>query len=361
MSTWTAIDARHMSRALRLGVKSLGATSPNPGVGCVIAKGPTVLGSGRHQQCGGPHGEINALSDCRQQGHTPTGATAYVTLAPCTRHGRTPPCCDALIAAGVSRVVAALSDPNQDEAGDILGRAGITYEVGLMGDLAAHLHGGFLTRVRQDRPRITLKWASTLDGSLASSTGHSGWISSPEALSLSRRRRRAFDAIAIGVGTLKADNPRLLSSDTERTPMRVIFDARPHINTYLDKAILKDLNRAPVHVIHSADSEAAFLNELDIKTTGIDNAQDPSGIASALRALGLGEVLIEGGSKVHGLWLRSGLVDRLEIYQGALTIGGGMPLASGAGVERVDLGLRWQPECPPRLLGSTVLTRWTRA
>ena len=216
-----------MLRALRLATRSLGRTSPNPGVAACIVRDGTLLGEGRHQVCGQEHAEVAAIRDCVRRGNNPHGADIYITLAPCTALGRTGACTQAIIDAGLKRVFAAIADPQQDDASNILAAAGVAYACGLCGDYAEHLHGGFLNRVRHKRARVTGKWAMSIDGHLACHSGHSAWLSSEQALRMSRRRRRIFDAIVVGSGTLLADDPRLLASG-ESSPQRIVL-ARENI------------------------------------------------------------------------------------------------------------------------------------
>ena len=263
----SADDHRWMRRAVRLATLSLGRTWPNPGVGCVLVRGGQLLGEGRHAVYGQSHAEVNALNQCRALGYDPRGATAYVTLAPCTRQGRQPPCTQALISAGLSRVVAAMSDPNQDDPAIHLAEAGIAYEEGCGRVAAMQLHGGFLSRVGHGRPRFTGKWAMTLDGQLATHTGDSGWISSDEALALSRRRRRAFDAIMIGAGTAIADDPRLLSATVgERTPVRVVISATATLSSR--SVLVATRPAATVLVIH--DAQASAQNCAQLRAAGVE-------------------------------------------------------------------------------------------
>ncbi len=354
-------DERWMARALRLASLSLGRTWPNPGVGCVIARAGILLGEGRHQRCGDVHAEIAALADCRQRGNDPTGATVYVSLAPCTRSGRQPPCAPGLIAAKVARVVAAIADPHQDTAAQSFAAAGIAYDVGCLAGAATHIHGGFLSLVRSGRPRFTGKWAMTLDGAIASDSGDSKWISDDEALALSRRRRRAFDAIVIGAHTLRRDDPRLLATHARRHgdddgPVRVV------VTTQGDLPPTAHLwsRAAPTWIIANTmrDDERVRLESAGCRITfGVDG---PLAIAAHFSAQGCNEVLVEGGAQLHGVFLRAHLYDRLEIYIGGRTLGGGLPAAVGSGVDRIALGAEWRHEAPPRLLGATTLLRLRR-
>jgi diaminohydroxyphosphoribosylaminopyrimidine deaminase/5-amino-6-(5-phosphoribosylamino)uracil reductase len=325
----------------------------------VLVREGEVIGEGRHAVYGQAHAEVNAITACRNAGLDPAGATAYVTLAPCTRHGRQPPCVEALVAARVARVVVAVEDPNQDDPRNHLGPAGIIYETGCLHDVAAHLHGGFLTRMALGRPRFTGKWAMTLDGCIAAAGGDAGWISSPEALALSRRRRRCFDAILVGSGTVKNDDPRLLSTvPGERTPVRVVVSRTAAMAS--DATLAATSSQAPVLMVHGPDAQAWRLTALHaarVETLLIGDPHDPQEVAVALAKRGLNDVLVEGGSHIHGAWLRAGLYDRLEIYSAALTLGGGLPVCAGVGVTAVKLGTRWLAEGPPRLLGDTVCWR----
>jgi diaminohydroxyphosphoribosylaminopyrimidine deaminase / 5-amino-6-(5-phosphoribosylamino)uracil reductase len=355
-------DIRWMKRALRLATLSLGRTWPNPGVGCVIVRDGRLLGEGRHAVFGQAHAEVNALTQCRALGHDPAGATAYVTLAPCTRHGKQPPCADALVAAGVARVVAAISDPNQDDPAIPLTRAGIRYDEGCLAAAAAQVHGGFLSRVGLGRPRLTGKWAMTLDGCIATHNGDSTWISSNAALAFSRRRRRVFDAILVGAGTAYHDDPSLLSSMVgERTPVRVVVSRNAEIRE--NSMLVATRAKAGVLVIHGP--EAPAVNKAALASHGIDlwevaKPHDPVEVAGALGRYGLNEVLVEGGAQIHGAFLRAGLYDRLELYIGSQTVGGGIGVAAGVGVDLMNDARHWQHEDRPLLLGDTICLRLRR-
>jgi len=359
-------DERWMTRALVLAGLSAGCTWPNPGVGCVLVRDGVWLGDGRHQQCGREHAEILALQDARSRGHDLQGATAYVTLAPCTRTGRTGPCVQALIQARVARVVAALPDPNQDDAQLLLTTQGIRYEVGVLGAAAAHVHGGFLSRVRAGRPRVTGKWAMTLDGFLAARGGASAWISSPQALALSRRRRRAFDAILIGAGTARRDDPQLLSSrprrhGDEQGPLRVVVSRGAELRG--DGRLVAGLGAAPLLVIHGTEvpeSRRGELRRLGVQVRSLADCHDPAQVLTLLGSLGINDLLVEGGSRVHASLLKAGLYDRLELYLGLKSLGGGLPVAEGAGVASPTLGEAWQLEEPARTLGETLCLRLAR-
>lgn len=355
-------DMRWMRRALRLATLSLGRTWPNPGVGCVIVRDGLLLGEGRHAVFGQAHAEVNALSQCRALGNDPAGATAYVTLAPCTRHGKQPPCTNALIAAGITRVVAAVSDPNQDDPAIPLAEAGISYDEGCLALAAAQVHGGFLSRVGLGRPRLTGKWAMTLDGCIATHTGDSTWISSTTALTFSRRRRRVFDAIMVGSGTAYHDDPSLLSSMVgERTPVRIVISANAELRE--NSMLVATRAKAAVLMIHGPQAPAgnrAALNSHGIDLWEVANPHDPAQVAAALGRYGLNEVLVEGGAQIHGAFLRAGLYDRLELYVGSQTVGGGIGVAAGIGVDLMNDARHWQHEDRPLVLGDTICLRLRR-
>jgi diaminohydroxyphosphoribosylaminopyrimidine deaminase/5-amino-6-(5-phosphoribosylamino)uracil reductase len=247
----------------------------------------------------------------------------------------------------------------------MLAAHGIASATGVLEPLARHVHGGFLCRIAHGRPRFTGKWAMTLDGSIATATGDSGWISAPEALALSRRRRRAFDAILVGAGTARRDDPQLLCSAPRRHrwhvagseqsaagPLRIVLGVPP-----LPSRLHATLDQAPLLILHAPDADLGAWRDVPRTThrvvAGIDD------VARTLGDLGLNDVLVEGGPTVHGAFLRAGLYDRLELYAGALTIGGGTAVARG-GVDAIADATRWRPETAPRLLGSTAWLRYAR-
>ena len=354
-----------MRRALRLASLSLGMTWPNPGVGCVIVKDGVIIGEGRHRVCGEAHAEVAALADCQRRGHDPSGATVYVTLAPCTRHGRQPPCVEALVKARVAVVLACVDDPDQEDPWGWFGPQGIAYRVGLCRELGEHLHGGFLTRMRQGRPRLTGKWAMTVDGCFATSTGDSKWISDGEALALSRRRRCAYDAIVIGHGTAVADDPLLAASrprqhGSEPGPTRVILAADADLDP--GSRLVRSATQQPL-LVACTDPPPAMADLLIAEGGGmlpLGDPHDPGQVAEALGLLGCNDVLVEGGARVHQAFLKADLYDRLELYLGATTLGGGRGPAGSEGVPRISEGAGWRHEEPPRLVGSTVLLRLAR-
>ncbi len=342
-----AADAAWMSRALRLASLSLGQTWPNPGVGCVLVRDGLVIGEGRHERCGDLHAETAALADCRSRGHDPRGATAYVTLAPCTRQGRQPACSLALAAAGVARVVAAIGDPHQDDAARDLAAAGIAYEVGCLADAAARIHGGFLCRIRLGRPRLTGKWAHSADGYISAGEGSRTIISCPTAYARMRRRRRAWDAIVIGAGTAACDDPAL----TTPHPRQHGDDAGPL------RVVLARDGRVPGRRLHDRSAPTLVVHGLQaapppgIAGLAVADPHDPAQVAGALGRLGLNEVMVEGGARIHAAWLP--FYDRLEIYRGSERLGGGVPAPPTPGPG-------WEAELPEVRIGRTAFTCWTR-
>src|SRR5260221_2148860 len=228
MQEFTAKDREYMARALALAARGLYTTTPNPRVGSVVVKDGVVIGEGFHVRAGLPHAEVNALADARVRGVDPRGATMYARWEPCTRHGRTPPCVDAVIAAGISRVVAAMRDPNPDQAngGERLRAAGIDVVFGLEEVAAREQNIGFVSRMTRGRPWVRAKLAASLDGRTALANGESQWITGPEARADGHAWRARACAILTGVGTVMQDDPQLTarSVDTPRQPLRVVVD-----------------------------------------------------------------------------------------------------------------------------------------
>ena len=339
----SAPPARHgdldaMRTALALARRGLGAVWPNPAVGCVIVKDGRVVGRGWTQPGGRPHGETEAL---RRAGEAARGAVAYVSLEPCCHWGRTPPCVDALVAAGVRRVVVALEDPDPRVAGEGLRRlrwAGIDVEVGLCAEDAAEVNAGFLSRLRLGRPLVTLKFATSLDGRIATASGESQWISGPPARERAHALRASHDAIMVGTGTAVADDPQLtcrLPGLDHRSPVRVVIDR--HLRIPPAARLIADAHRVPTWVLtlQSADPDrrAAFLAS---RVTLIDVDHDSTGQVDLAAALGvLGErgitrLLVEGGAGLAAAFFRARLVDRVVWVHAPLAIGGdGIPAIAG--------------------------------
>ena len=334
----SAGDLGAMRAALALARRGLGSVWPNPAVGCVIVKQGRVVGRGWTQSGGRPHGETEAL---RRAGEAARGAAAYVSLEPCCHWGRTPPCVDALITAGVRRVVVALEDPDPRVAGEGMRRlraAGLDVEVGLCAEEAAEVNVGFLSRLRLGRPLVTLKFATSLDGRIATASGESQWISGPPARERAHALRASHDAIMVGTGTAVVDDPQLtcrLPGLDHRSPVRVVIDR--HLRIPPTARLIADAHRVPTWVLtlRSADPDrrAAFLAN---RVTLIDVDHDSAGQVDLAAALGvLGErgitrLLVEGGAGLAAAFFRARLVDRLVWVHAPLAIGGdGIPAIAG--------------------------------
>ncbi|NNE09428.1 MAG: bifunctional diaminohydroxyphosphoribosylaminopyrimidine deaminase/5-amino-6-(5-phosphoribosylamino)uracil reductase RibD [Gemmatimonadetes bacterium] len=327
-----------MKTALRLAAKARATASPNPMVGCVIVRGKTVVGRGWHAKAGGPHAEVLAL---REAGDRARGATLYVTLEPCAHHGRTGPCANAVIEAGVARVVAAVRDPFAAVAGKgfaRMRRAGIDVVVGDGADEAARLNEAYLMRVRKDRPWIDLKMAATLDGKIADRAGRSQWITGAESRRRVHTMRRESDAVLVGIGTVLADDPTLSARNGRRTKelRRIVLDRDLRIPL---RSRLLDSERAP-HVRVVAHSDASARKRAAIEARGATvwttklwtgGRVRPSWVAkrAAREEVPVNRLLIEGGGDVAGSFLEAGLVDRAHFFYAPKVLGGGIDLARG--------------------------------
>ncbi|HET7865074.1 MAG TPA: bifunctional diaminohydroxyphosphoribosylaminopyrimidine deaminase/5-amino-6-(5-phosphoribosylamino)uracil reductase RibD [Burkholderiaceae bacterium] len=339
-----------MRDALALAAQAIGLSEPNPRVGCVItAADGRVIGRGHTQQAGGPHAEVMALRDAAQQGHEVRGATAYVTLEPCSHHGRTPPCCDALIAAGLARVVAAGQDPNPLVAGQGTARlraAGVDTQVGLLSDEARELNIGFFSRMLRKRPWVRLKGAVSLDGRTALENGISQWITGEAARTDGHLFRKRAGALLTGVGTVLEDNPRLdvRLVETPKQPLRVIVDSR------LETPPTARIVSPPGQVLfYAAIHDKAREEALKAQGAEITFAPGPSGkvdlpsMLTDLAQRGINELHVEAGHKLSGSFVREGLVDEFLVYQAPKLLGNGQGLASFGPITSLDdaLALRF--------------------
>lgn len=341
LSEWRPLDVRTMRAALGLARRGLGNVWPNPAVGCVLVKDGRVVGRGWTQPGGRPHAETEALA---RAGNAARGATAYVTLEPCCHWGRTPPCAEALIAAGVLRVVAAVEDPDPRVAGGGLARlraAGITAEVGLCAAEAGEVNAGFFRRVRHGRPLATLKLATTLDGRIATAAGESRWITGPPARDYAHLLRATHDAVLVGTGTVLADDPQLtcrLPGLEQRSPVRIALDRRGRIPPA--SRLVAEARQVRTWLVTLPGVHPARLQALrDAGVEIVETAPDVNGDID-LRALltsfggrGLTRLLVEGGGRLAASLLRAGLVDRLVWLHAPLLIGGdGMPAIAALGL-----------------------------
>jgi diaminohydroxyphosphoribosylaminopyrimidine deaminase/5-amino-6-(5-phosphoribosylamino)uracil reductase len=319
---FTADDHLYMARALRLAARGLYTTDPNPRVGCVLVRDGQVVGEGWHERAGDAHAEINAL---RQAGERAAGATAYVTLEPCCHHGRTPPCSQALLAAGVSRVVAAMPDPNPQVAGNGLAElqaAGVATDYGLLAAEAEALNPGFVMRMRHARPWVRCKLAMSLDGRTAMQNGESRWITAEAARRDVHHLRARSSAIMTGIGTVLADDPALtvrLDGETDAPflhPLRVILDSRLRIPP---TAKLLDQPGETLILTGSTDvgREAMLARPgVSVDTLPLNDAGqlDLQGVLLYLGSAGINEVHVEAGALLCGALLSARLVDELVIY-----------------------------------------------
>ena len=358
------LELNAMRAALALARRGLGAVWPNPAVGCVILNDGRVVGRGWTQPGGRPHGETEAL---RRAGEAARGAIAHVSLVPCCHWGQTPPCVDALIAAGVRRVVVALEDPDPRVAGEGLRRlraAGLDVEVGLCTEEAAEVNAGFLSRLRLGRPLVTFKLATSLDGRIAVATGESQWITGPPARDRAHALRASHDAIMVGTGTVVADDPQLtcrLPGLGHRSPVRVVIDR--HLRISPASRIIADAPRVPTWVLtlRSADPgrRAMFLAN---RVTLIDVDDDGEGqidLAAALGALGergITRLLVEGGARLAAAFFRARLIDRLVWVHAPLVIGGdGIPAIAGFDLAALADGRAFE-RLSTETIGDDVLT-----
>ena len=324
--SFAAADHVFMARALQLARRGLYGTTPNPRVGCVLVRDGRIIGEGWHQQAGLPHAEAVALAALAAAGATARGATAYVTLEPCSHFGRTPPCADALIGAGVARVVVAMQDPNPLVAGQGLAQlaaAGIEVGSGLLQAEAAELNIGFVSRMTRGRPWLRLKVAASLDGKTALNNGASQWITGPAARRDAHAWRARSCAVLTGIGTVRDDNPRLSVREvqTTRQPLKVVIDSR--LETPPDAAVLAGGNVLIAAAQEDADRSAA-LRQRGAEIVILANAHGKVDLAALLLELGrrgINEVLAEAGTRLNGSLLGENCVDELLIYQAPLLMG----------------------------------------
>jgi diaminohydroxyphosphoribosylaminopyrimidine deaminase/5-amino-6-(5-phosphoribosylamino)uracil reductase len=359
-------DARFLRLAISLGRRGLGQCWPNPAVGCVLVRDGRVVGRGRTRPGGRPHAETVALA---QAGTAARGATAYVSLEPCAHHGKTPPCAEALIAAGVVRVVCPLEDPDPRVAGRgvaMLREAGIAVETGLLAAEAEDAQAGFLMRVREGRPWVTLKLASSFDGRIATASGHSQWITGPQARRWVHAARARHDAVLVGAGTARADDPMLTVRDmgVAHQPVRVVASRR--LDLPLMSQLAQSAGDVPVWLCHGPDADEALVTAwrgvgAELIECGLSGGQlSVASVLSELGARGLTRVFCEGGSALAASLLAEGLVDELVGMTAGFAIGAeGLPGIGALGLDRLEGAQRFRlEEC--RALGTDVLHRWRR-
>ncbi|MCV6585518.1 MAG: bifunctional diaminohydroxyphosphoribosylaminopyrimidine deaminase/5-amino-6-(5-phosphoribosylamino)uracil reductase RibD [Marinibacterium sp.] len=359
-------DRRYMAMALGLGRRGQGRCWPNPAVGCVIVAGDRVVGRGWTQPGGRPHAEPMALA---QAGDQARGATAYVTLEPCAHHGKTPPCCEALAKAGIARVVAAIEDSDPRVAGQgfaYLRDRGIEVVTGVMADEAGFDHEGFFLRTEQGRPFVTLKLASSFDGRIATATGQSQWITGAPARRLTHAMRARHDAVMVGAGTARADDPSLTVRDMGygHQPVRVVVSRR--LDVPLMGQLARSARQVPVWMCHGADADADRLRAWEaagarLLPCAVRHAQlDPEDVLRQLGAAGLTRVFCEGGSALAASLLAADLVDELVGMTAGFPIGAeGLPSIGALGLDDLAAAPRFQLAELHRA-GDDIVQRWRR-
>lgn len=360
------IDHRFMALALSLGRREQGACWPNPAVGCVIVKDGRVVGRGWTQSGGRPHAETVALT---QAGALARDATVYVTLEPCAHHGETPPCAAALIAAGVARVVGAVKDCDARVAGQgfaMLSAAGIDVTIGIFAAKAARDHAGFFLKTESGRPLVTLKMASSFDGRSATATGQSQWITGPEARRAVHAMRARHDAVMVGAGTARADDPSLTVRDlgVERQPVRVVVSR--HLDLPLLSQFARTANDVPLWLCHGAGADVERLQAWDglgarLIPCAMRGVQlDAADVLQQLGKAGLTRVLCEGGGALAASLLAADLVDELVGFTAGLAIGAeGIPAVGALGLNQLAAAPRFEL-VETRAVGADVMHRWRR-
>ena len=362
----SAQDERFMALALSLGRRGQGMVWPNPAVGCVIVKDGRIVGRGWTQQGGRPHAETVALA---QAGKAARGANVYVTLEPCAHTGKTPPCAKALIEAGVKRVVAAITDTDARVAGRgfaMLRDAGIAVEIGCLADLAAQDNAGFILKTDLDRPFVTLKLANSFDGRIATATGESKWITGPDARRLVHAMRARHDAVLVGAGTARIDDPSLTVRDlgVRHQPVRVVTSRR--LDVPLMGQLARSAKEIPLWMCHGPDADPNLVSAwqglgADLFCCAVRGGQlDTRDVLHQLAKAGLTRVLCEGGSALSASLLAEDLVDELVGFTAGLAIGAeGLPLVGALGLSALADGPRFRL-VETRAIGGDVMHRWAR-
>ncbi len=356
-------DEKWMRVAIGLARRGLGQVAPNPAVGCVLVKDDTVVGRGWTQPGGRPHAETEALGAA---GSAANGATAYVSLEPCSHTTKTPPCADALIKAGVVRVVLAATDPDPRVSGQGIAKlesAGIEVLKSVLDPEASELNAGFFKRVVKGQPCFTLKTAATLDGKIALANGDSKWITGERARSFGHLMRAEHDAILVGVNTVIADNPSLtcrIHGLEHRSPVRIILDS--HLRIRVDATVMMSRPGAPrTIIVTNANSDKTRFTNCNVEFINVETPHDLKAVAKALGDTGITSVLVEGGAKVAASFVSAGLVDNLCVFSSGKLIGNSGLNAVG------DLNLAALPDAPHftpkgiRRLGPDMLATYRKA
>lgn len=365
--TVTAADTRWMRQAIAYGARGLGQVWPNPAVGCILVKNGRVLARGRTQPGGRPHAEVDALT---RAGDAAGGAVAYVSLEPCAHHGQTGPCCDALIAAGVARVVVACEDPDPRTAGQGIARlrqAGLEVVEQVEEARATYVHQGFFKAKTEGLPLVTLKLAASFDGRIATASGESRWITGPLARRRVHMMRAVHDGVLVGGGTLRADDPDLRVRDLgiSRQPVRIGVTSRLELPR--EARLVTGVAAGPVWMVHGpdaapdrvADCMAAGLSLIDVAAGA--GGVDPEAALRALAARGLTRIFCEGGGSLAASLLRAGLVDRLVGFTAGKVLGGdGTPAVAAFGLSALQDAPRFTLADVTQV-GDDILHQWVRA
>ena len=359
-------DKRFMALALALGRRGLGHTWPNPSVGCVIVREGRIIGRATTAFGGRPHAEPQALA---QAGEAARGATAYVSLEPCAHHGETPPCTDSLIAAGIARVVSPLADTDPRVAGQGFARlraAGVEVTTGILAEEAGEDHAGFFTRIAHGRPRLTLKLASSFDGRIATATGESQWITGPAARRAVHAMRASHDAVMVGGGTARADDPSLTVREmgVARQPVRIVVSRR--LDLPLMSRLARSAREIPLWLVHGPDADPALHEAWEGIGARLLSAPLAGGqldLPAALATLGqagLTRVFCEGGGGLAASLLAADLVDELAGFTAGIAIGAeGLPAIGALGLARLAEAPRFALS-EVRPVGPDILHRWRR-
>jgi diaminohydroxyphosphoribosylaminopyrimidine deaminase/5-amino-6-(5-phosphoribosylamino)uracil reductase len=366
------VDRRMMAAALRLGRRNLGMTRPNPSVGAIIVRDdggtPVVVGRGWTAEGGRPHAETEALAEA---GEAARGATAYVTLEPCAHHGGTPPCSEALVKAGVARVVYAIDDPDPRVSGmgrEILEAAGIKVTSGVLRDQALRDHAGHISRVTKGRPHVILKLAVSADGMIGKREGERMMITSPPALTAVQAMRAEADAVAIGIGTVLVDDPRLtvrLAGLEKRSPVRVILDASARLP--LQSKLVATAREVPVIDVVGPEAPAASkeaLAEAGVRIVEVGDGSGGVNLEAAMKRLAeedVTRVLVEGGSRVASSLVAADLVDEVIIFRAPVVVGaGGVRALDGYALSAIERSPRYR-QIDAAIVGDDQMRRYLRA
>lgn len=352
-----------MALALSIGRRGMGRVWPNPAVGCVIVKDGQIVGRGWTADGGRPHAETQALA---QAGALAERATVYVTLEPCSHHGQTPPCAQALIDAKVARVVVATDDPDARVAGRglaMLRDAGIAIETGLLAAQAERDHAGFLSRITQGRPFVTLKLAGTLDGRIATATGESQWITGPQARRAVHMMRARHDAVMVGAGTVRADDPSLTARGLglKQQPVRVVVSHAMKIPTTCQLA--ETANQVPVWLCHGAEADVdswTAKGAVSLPCNAATGQVNPHAVMTQLADQGITRVFCEGGGMLAASLLHAGVVDELVVFSAGAAIGAeGTPMLGALGIDRLAAAPRFSLQTV-KPVGADILHVWRK-